>query len=74
MADKNDENISMSILEHGVDVYDGSNSGVGNINLCGEGLEAMEIGLEYQASHRRICRKLFIFKLFKLLDMILWFT
>ncbi|KAG6579710.1 WAT1-related protein, partial [Cucurbita argyrosperma subsp. sororia] len=55
-SDKNDENISMPILEHRVDVCDGSNSGVGDINLCREGLEAMEIGLEYQASHRCICR------------------
>lgn len=55
MVDKNDENISMPILEHGGDVLNGSNSRRGDINLRGEGLESVEIGLEYQASHRRIC-------------------
>lgn len=55
-ADKNDENIPVPLLEHGADVRNGSNSGSGNINVRGEGLEAMETWLEYQAPHSGIRR------------------
>lgn len=58
VSGKNEQEISMPLLEHGSVVSDGIDS-VGNFcSLRGEGLEPVEIGLEHQAFYRCIYGKI----------------